>query len=136
MNVLETDWWTLLLPPEWWAEHEEESILIGDIDDVGCIEVSTLHKFEGEFDRAEVLSIAQEETSASVEWKILSCGDFEGVSAGFVEEDTAIREWYLARGPHLLFISYSCEVSNRGMDDAAVDEILDTLSIVQSASQK
>jgi hypothetical protein len=31
-------------------------------------------------------------------------------------------------GAMLLFITYSCEEENRGMDDAAVDEILDTLS--------
>jgi hypothetical protein len=27
----------------------------------------------------------------------------------------------------LLFITYSCDLDNRGMDDAAVDELLDTL---------
>ena len=40
MNVLETEWWSLALPPEWWADSEEDSILIGDRDDVGCIEIS------------------------------------------------------------------------------------------------
>ncbi len=42
MNVLETEWWTLALPPEWWADSEEDSILVGDRDDVGCIEISTV----------------------------------------------------------------------------------------------
>ena len=50
MNVLQTEWWTLALPPEWWADSEEDSILIGDRDDVGCIEISSLHKEQGEFD--------------------------------------------------------------------------------------
>ena len=59
MNVLETEWWTLALPPEWWADSEEDSILVGDRDDVGCIEISTLHKEEGDFDRDSVTAIAQ-----------------------------------------------------------------------------
>jgi hypothetical protein len=30
----------------------------------------------------------------------------------------------------LLYITYSCDLDNAGMDDAAVDEILDTLRMV------
>ena len=51
-------------------------------------------------------------------------------SAVTEKEDAAIREWYVADGPMLLFITYSCDEENRGMDDAAVDELLDTLLLV------
>ena len=35
MNVLETDYWCLLLPQEWSAEQEDEVVTIVDSDDVG-----------------------------------------------------------------------------------------------------
>jgi len=130
MNVLETEWWTLAVPPEWWADTDEDSILVGDRDDVGCIEISTLHKERGEFRAAEIREIARSETDQVVEWRKASLGDFEGLETRFVEEGTAIREWYVARGAMLLFITYSCEEENSGMDDAAVDELLDTLAVV------
>ncbi|WP_238947002.1 hypothetical protein [Seongchinamella unica] len=126
-NVLETEWWNLAVPPEWWAESEEESILIGDHDGVGCIEISTLHKDEGEFSREEVAQIARDEAEQQLQWETLSLGEFFGVRADYQEEGVAIREWYLANGSMMLFITYSCDEENRGMDDAAVDEILDTL---------
>ena len=129
MNVLETEWWTLALPPEWWANSEEDSILIGDRDEVGCIEISTLHKEEGEFDLKTVTSIAAAESEQPLDWQSVTLGDFAGVSSDYVEEDTAVREWYLSNGSLLLFITYSCNEDNRGMDDAAVDEILDTLMV-------
>ena len=44
-----------------------------------------------------------------------------------MEEGAAIREWYIAHEALLLFITYSCDEDNAGMDDAAVNEILDTL---------
>lgn len=128
-NVLETEWWNLAVPPEWWAESEEESILIGDHDDVGCIEISTLHKEEGEFSAEEVARIARDEAEQQLQWETLSLGDFRGVRASYLDEDVAIREWYVASGSMMLFITYSCEEENRGMDDAAVDEILDTLLV-------
>jgi hypothetical protein len=129
MNVLETEWWTLALPPEWWAESEDESILIGDQDEVGCIEISTLHKEEGEFAQDLVRSIAQQESEQSVDWASVVLGEFAGVGGSYVQDGTAVREWYVVNGPLMLFITYSCGEENRGMDDAAVDEILETLMV-------
>ena len=131
MNVLETEWWTLALPPEWWAEADGDTILVGDRDDVGCIEISTLHKEQGEFDAALVLEIAQAEADQSLQWQSVAPGDLSGVVTSYVDEGTAVREWYVARGNLLLFITYSCDEDNRGMDDAAVDELLDTLMVLE-----
>ncbi|MDG2046720.1 MAG: hypothetical protein P8J79_05830 [Halioglobus sp.] len=129
MNVLETDWWTLALPPEWWADTDEDSILVGDRDDVGCIEISTLHKEAGDFDRDSVNAIAQQESEQALQWQPATLGEFSGVSSRYVEEEIAVREWYVSCGALLLFITYSCNEENGGMDDAAVDEILDTLML-------
>lgn len=131
MNVLETEWWTLALPPEWWAEADGDTILVGDRDDVGCIEISTLHKEQGEFDAALVLEIAKIEAEHSLQWQSVAPGDLSGVVTSYVDEGTAVREWYVARGNLLLFITYSCDEDNRGMDDAAVDELLDTLLVLE-----
>jgi len=130
MNVLETEWWTLAIPPEWWADSEEDSILVGDQDDVGCIEISTLHKEEGMFDAQTVRGIAQEESEQPLDWHQVTLGDFAGVGSSYLEEGTAVREWYVFNGALLLFITYSCDGENRGMDDAAVDELLDTLMVI------
>lgn len=127
VNLLETEWWTLQLPPEWWAEHEDESILIGDRDEVGCIEISTLHKEEGEFSAREVARIAREGGDPEEDWRPAKFGSFTGVVAEGEEEGVAIREWCVAHGAMLLFITYSCDADHRGLDDAAVDAILATL---------
>ena len=127
MNVLETEWWTLMVPAEWWAEQDQDSVLVGDRDNVGCIEFSTLHKHEGEFDPGEVEQLARLESEQNLQWKSVSLGDFSGFAASYREEGDAIREWYVADGALLLFITYSCGEENAGMDDAAVDEFLDTL---------
>ncbi len=134
MNILETEWWSLAVPPEWWAEAEEESILVGDHDSVGCIEISTLHKDEGEFDMQALKDIARDESDQPVAWQSAKFGDFVGVAGSYLEEDAAIREWYLANGAMMLFVTYSCDEENGGMDDAAVDEILDTLMVIPEGS--
>lgn len=132
MNVLETEWWTLAVPPEWWAEADEDTILVGDRDDVGCIEISTLHKQEGAFAEEEVRQIASDEADIDVSWKKSGLGDFSGVYGSYSEGEDAVREWYVANGAMLLFITYSCALENAQMDDAAVDQLLDTLMLADA----
>ena len=133
MNVLQTEWWTLALPPEWWADSEEDSILIGDRDDVGCIEISSLHKEQGEFDEQALRDMVAAEAGRALDWRSITLGEFRGLASSYVEEGAAIREWYVANGALLLFITYSCDEDNRGMDDSAVDELLDTLMVAAAS---
>jgi hypothetical protein len=129
VNILETEWWTVGVPPEWWAEREDDSILISDRDEVGTIEISTLRKESGEFTSAEVETIARENGEPGWEWQQASVGDFSGVSCDYREAEDAVREWYLSAGPLLLFVTYSSDIENSELDRAAVDEILGTLAI-------
>ena len=134
MNVLNTEWWSMAIPPEWWADAEEDSILIGDRDDVGCIQISTLQRDSGAFERDEPAAIAQRESEQPLSWEAVTLGDFAGVSSRYREDGSAVREWYVASGPLLLFITYSCDIENDAMDDAAVNELLDTLMTVESGT--
>ena len=130
MNLVETEWWTLALPQEWWAEAEGDSVLVGDRDEVGCIEISTLRKEQGHFDADEVERMARAESGAAGVINTVTLGEFTGYTMAFRESGTAVTEWFLACGSLLLFVTYSCDEDNDGLDEAAVTEILDTLAIV------
>ncbi len=129
MNVLETEWWSLCLPPEWWGEQEEDSILVGDRDGVGCIEISTLLREEGKFSDRELQELAISAQDQEQSLKAVRVADGSGWYLQYLEPDAAVREWYLGYGTVALFVSYSCEPENAGLDDAIVDEILGTLSV-------
>jgi hypothetical protein len=125
LRVLETDHWSLLLPPEWMAEQDEGSILISDRDDVGCLEISVLLSENGAFDEAQVRQLCENpERLESV-----SLAGYGSWVHGFEEEDAAIREWFIPAPWGLVYITYSCDLDNRAMDDAAVDDILSTLRL-------
>jgi hypothetical protein len=123
MRVLEAGDWSLLLPDEWQAEQDEDSIVIGDQDDVGCIEISELRKERGAFAAADLEALIDNPR----EWNAAQLGSFSGRRHSLIEDDAAIREWYVYTGDLLLYITYSCALENRGLDDAVVDEILATL---------
>ena len=80
MNILETDHWCLMLPTEWHAENEDDIIRIVDQDDVGEIEITTLHKQSGNVMPAEIQDMALEESPEVSQWKATNAGAFSGVS--------------------------------------------------------
>jgi hypothetical protein len=126
VRVLEAGDWSLLLPDEWFAEKEDGVIFIGDRDGVGCLEISELRRSDDS--PASSADAAMEELlEPGVAWSRAHCGSFSGFKGAFTEDDAALREWYLSCGDLLLYITYSCDPSNAGMDDAAVDEMLETL---------
>lgn len=123
MKVLEAGDWSLILPDEWAAQRDEGRVFIGDRDGVGSLEITPLHKPAGVFKAADIAAIADPAQT----WSATRCGNFHGRAAAFEERGEALREWYLMAGELLLFVTYSCAVAHRGLDDAAVDEMLDTL---------
>lgn len=129
MKVLEAGDWSLLLPAEWSAEREDDVILVGDRDGVGCLEISALVP-ETPLGKTIDTGAFQD---PDLEWSPVTCGSFRGVRASFHEDGAALREWVLTCGELLLYVTYSCDESNRGLDDAAVDELLDTLRYAPEA---
>ncbi len=134
MNILETDHWCLLLPPEWWAAYEDDVVRIADNDEVGEIEITTLCKDSGEVSQQELLVMAEGESPEVKQWQKAQLGVFVGIVGEFGEDDAWIREWYIAAGPVLLYITYMCDLENKGMDDSSVDELLNTLVLGDNPS--
>lgn len=132
MNILETDHWCLMLPAEWHAENEDDIIRIVDQDDVGEIEITTLHKQSGNVMPAEIQDMALEESPEVSQWKATNAGAFSGVSGHYTEDGAAVREWYLGSDSLLLYVTYVCDEDDAGLDDASVDELLGTLVVGDS----
>lgn len=123
MNELMTDHWSLLLPEEWQAEQEGETIIISDDDEVSIIEITTLVPDEGVTARQLLEAIAGTNRPAA------TLAEMDACYQEFEEDEVFWREWYCDAGDVVLAISHGCDVSNRHMDDAIVDEILSTLAL-------
>ena len=127
MNIVETDYWCLMLPPEWSAEEEEGSVLITDQDGIGELAITTLVREVKDAPDTSLLEIAQTESPEVSTWAAATFGDFSGVTGQFTKMGAVLQEWYLGHGVALLYCTYACDVEDAGMDMPAVEEILGTL---------
>lgn len=135
MRSVVTEWWRLDLPEEWFAEQEEEVIVIGDQDGVGALEISTLHKEEGQTDQDDLHQLMADMEVGPRTCKPTKLGVFSGytLTTADKENEESLREWWVAGGSLLLYITYSCHQDHAGYDDACVDEILATLEFSAEA---
>ena len=127
MNIIETDYWCLMLPDEWSAEQSDDVLLITDQDGIGELAVTTLVRASGSGEETTAADIAKEESPEIPAWHAADYGGFTGVTGQFDESGSVITEWYLTYGDALLYITYACDEEDDGLDAAAVDEILSTL---------
>lgn len=127
MRSVETDWWMIDLPDEWEAEQDDETIVIGDEEGVGALEITTLERSEDSVEPTDINELASALVPEDVVGVPFTLNEFSGLYFEYEDEGDAVREWLLRSGPLLLLVSYSCDLDNRGFDDALVDEVLDTL---------
>jgi hypothetical protein len=132
--VLETDWWTLELPPEWEAAQDEDVVVIEDEDGVSCLELSTLMREEGDVSDADLAQFSAELRELGIKPHPAQIGSLQGQLFEHDDAEFHWREWFLRAGPMFMYIAYHCLPDHRGMDDAAVDEILSTIEPREAAT--
>ena len=132
MSIVQTEWWCLELPDEWQAEMDDDCVTITDCDGVGSIDVTVVKKPEGLVSPKDLLSFASELVDNGLSGQSVSLGvdAAEGLLFHYDEEGVAWREWYLAKGSLLIYITYNTDFDNKSLDDAIVDEILTTLIVL------
>ena len=129
MNVVETQWWIIDLPPEWHAEQDDETIIIGDEDGVGEIAITTLEKEDGDVNDVDLCGFTKEIEQEFGKGESCTVSELTGYYFEYDDEGDAVRDWYLRCDNLLVLITYSCALENKSMDDSAVNEIIGTLFI-------
>lgn len=125
MHTVETEWWSMDLPEEWDAEQDEETIVLGDEDGVGMLEITALERSNDA--ATDLQSLAAELFPKKLKSVPAQVGDFDGLYVHYVDEGDAVREWLVRKDEQILLVSYSCDADNAGLDDEIVDQILETL---------
>ena len=105
MNIIETDYWCLMLPDEWSAEQSDDVVLITDQDGIGELAVTTLVRASGAGEEITATDIAEEESREVSVWHAAVYGGFTGVTGQFEESGSVITEWYLTYGDALLYVT-------------------------------
>jgi hypothetical protein len=123
MKLIETPWWSLPLGEEWQVETDEDTIVIADEDGVGNLEFSVLELDGAVLGPQDLQELAQQIVPAGSDGTAVVCGPWRGLRFEYVDVDFC-RDWVLSYQNRVLLISYTCDIEQRGMDAAAIDQML------------
>ena len=86
MKIIETEYWCLMLPPEWSAEQSEDVVVITDQDGIGELAVTTLIQDNAGAGDVTAVQMAEEESPEVADWSPVQVGPFAGVAGSFQED--------------------------------------------------
>ena len=133
MAIVQTQWWCLELPDEWSAEMEDDCVTIADCDGVGEIDITVVRKAYSHVDDSDLAQFAEQLVEQGIASRAVEVGVTRGLLFEYQDDEGDWREWYLARGPLLIYITYHTDTEHSGLDNAIVDEILATLVVLEES---
>ena len=136
MDVVETQWWTMLLPPEWFAEEDGDDILVSDVDGVGVLEVSCIKKESGSIIEQDLEQFTGELINSGKEEASVETDFFAGSYFEYLDDGEWCRDWFLVSGDLLVIAGYTCMEEDKRMDDASVDELVGSIAPMMDEEQQ
>jgi hypothetical protein len=128
MDIVETQWWTMLLPPEWFAKEDGDDILVSDIDGVGVLEISCIKKESGSITEEDLQQFTGDLVSSGKQQVFVETDFFEGSYFEYLDDGEWCRDWFLINGDLLVITGYTCMEEDKRMDDASIDELVGSIA--------
>ena len=130
MTLYQQPHWSVVLPEGWHGEREDESTLFRREDGTGTLEVTLLCDKE-QVTRETLMELASSTREEGHTAGDIRSGVHEGLYFSYEEEGTAWREWYLAAGNCVFFVSYDCPQGDESNESAETDAIVAGLTLLR-----
>lgn len=121
--------WQIDIPHPWKAEGCEDCVEFTQPEGVGALHISGARKTNGPVLDTEALSQLRENCPSDAQVESMTCGDFAGYAAAFIDERDGYywKKWFLYSGRILVFITYNCRRGEEEFEVQAASELLSTL---------
>jgi len=122
--------WSLQVAEGWDTCHDADCASIARRE-LGCgaLQLSAALR-DSEVTDGDLLDFAAKEVEAGLKGVPVLTSEFGGYLFTFVRDGAFWRRWYLRKGSLALFVTYNCNVEERGVEDADVDEMMVSLSTI------
>ena len=119
--------WSLQPANGWVAEFDEQLTPFYHPNGVGALQVSQYRK-ESKITESDVLGLASDHIDAGVKYKSIETQGFQGITFAFGAEGRFWQHWYIYHGSLLLFVTYNCPESDRGVEKAPVESMVQSVN--------
>jgi hypothetical protein len=121
-------WWATDLPDGWSGRHSQSTVEFWRDGADGLLIISAVRKSAGPITTDDLRSWASERPPRDPGWANTVAGEFVGISRERVQTDVYCHEFFVASGPLMLYITYTCPLSRAHEDQKAVTHVLAKLT--------
>jgi hypothetical protein len=134
-NVYKSSWWSVELPSGWLGRDDDECVTFVHVDGVGALQISAYGSGNTEVTDDDLQEFSRDEMKENLGVERVSYGEFVGL--GICERTVAgyWRKYWLRARSVLLFVTYTCNIENEGIEDYDVGRILNSLALSKSVFQ-
>jgi hypothetical protein len=129
MSVYHSHSWQINVAAGWLADRDNDCVTIANHDGVGALQISAFQKPNGDVTKADLLDAADLDEPAQQHLRNIECGDFQGLALSFADDQTFWRQWWIASGATMLFVTYNCDVEHKESDREIIDEMIASLKM-------
>jgi len=129
MKTHKTRYWQIKIPDDWQVESDPDCEILYQQDGPGELHISAVH-MDQDVDDQTLQDMAGDHIQSGADAEDVDLGQFDGLFLDYESKGEYWREWYLRRGPLLLYVSYACELKHEGEEDDVVEMMLESLCVV------
>jgi hypothetical protein len=126
-NLVITQSWSATLPEGWSQSSDEECITLEGASPIGALQISSYTK-DGPISEQDLAEFAEEHLSAGAHPVQVTFGDYTGFRVDYGTDDFFCQEWYLRHVDQMLFITYTCPIDSRTLEEPEIFQVLSSLA--------
>ncbi len=117
---------SVVIPSTWYETLHDECLTLQAEQSIGALQISSYTK-DSDVTDEDLQESADRHLKAGAKSATVSIGPYAGFTIAYGVDGLYWREWYLRHKNQMLYVTYNCENSSRGKEDAVVKEILTSL---------
>ena len=134
IQQFESAWWSIELPTGWVGGREDTCASFWSENGVGALQISAYYRDAVAVTDSELYDFAKDELIEGATPQDSNCGEFNGITVSFFNGQKFWRKWWLRSDSLLLYVTYSCDVTDRTVESETVNRILTTLKMTLCAA--
>jgi hypothetical protein len=114
-----------------WAAHESPDCVSFSVDPSGgLLQVSAVRKPDGSVTSQDLHDFASGSKGGVKNFQHIELSKISGIASEYVRENRYWREWWLKKGPIVVYLTYNVAVAAMEAEADAIDKMISSVDIL------
>ena len=115
------------MPSGWYSKEEEDCVTFSADRGIGALQISSYRRENEIVTDEDLYNFAENELVEAITPERVSCGDFDGITISYDEDETFWRKFWLRSNSLLLYVTYNCDLKSKIVELAYINLMLSSL---------